>query len=206
MSKRGLSTEEKRKRMLDFFFEKQDFFQLKDVEKLCSSEKGIVLQSIKDILTSLVDDGLVDSEKIGTSIYYWSLPSKALQKRREKIAQIETSLVAEKARNGELKSRLEAVQSSSQEDDEAKRGELMAEYKQLLAEKQRCERLLDDYRDNDPQAFEQVRAQVAECKRACNRWIENIFTLKSWLKNKFRLQDDVIDKQFEIPEELDYIS
>ena len=39
-SKRGLSLEEKRKRMLDWFFESQTFFQLKDVEKLCSAEKG----------------------------------------------------------------------------------------------------------------------------------------------------------------------
>jgi Fe2+ or Zn2+ uptake regulation protein len=70
-SKRGLNAEEKRKRMLEFFHEKQEFFQLKEVEKLCSSEKGITLNTVKDILTSLVDDGLVDSEKIGISIYYW---------------------------------------------------------------------------------------------------------------------------------------
>ena len=62
-SKRGLSVEEKRKRMLDWFFETQDFYQLKDIEKVCSSEKGITVNTIKDILTSLVDDGLVDSEK-----------------------------------------------------------------------------------------------------------------------------------------------
>ncbi len=62
-SKRGLSADEKKKRMLDFFFEKQDFFQLKDLEKLCSVEKGITVNTIKDILTSLVDDGLVDTEK-----------------------------------------------------------------------------------------------------------------------------------------------
>ena len=59
-SKRGLSQEEKRKRMLDFFFETQDFFQLKDLEKQCSQEKGITQQTIKDVLTSLVEDGLVD--------------------------------------------------------------------------------------------------------------------------------------------------
>lgn len=35
------------------------------------------LQSVKDVLQSLVDDGLVDSERIGTSNYFWAFPSKA---------------------------------------------------------------------------------------------------------------------------------
>jgi Fe2+ or Zn2+ uptake regulation protein len=91
-SKKGLSSDEKRKRMLEFFFEKQDFFQLKDVEKVCSQEKGITIQTIKDILTSLVDDGLVESEKIGTSVYFWALPSRALQKRQDAIRKLENDL------------------------------------------------------------------------------------------------------------------
>ena len=33
--------------------------------------------SVKEILQSLVDDGLVDSERIGTSNYFWAFPSKA---------------------------------------------------------------------------------------------------------------------------------
>jgi len=35
--------------------------------------------SVKDILTSLVDDDMVDTEKIGTSVYFWAFPSKASQ-------------------------------------------------------------------------------------------------------------------------------
>ena len=33
---------------------------------------------IKDILQGLVDDGMVDSERVGTSNYYWAYPSKAV--------------------------------------------------------------------------------------------------------------------------------
>ena len=35
--------------------------------------------SVKEIVTSLVDDGLVDTDKIGTSVYFWAFPSKASQ-------------------------------------------------------------------------------------------------------------------------------
>ena len=36
--------------------------------------------SVKDVLMSLVHDGLVDTDKIGTSVYFWAFPSKAAQK------------------------------------------------------------------------------------------------------------------------------
>lgn len=48
-----------------------------------------VAQSVKDVLQSLVDDGLVDTERIGTSNYYWAFPSKGLQIRKRKIEEID---------------------------------------------------------------------------------------------------------------------
>ena len=98
MSKRkGLSAEEKRIKMLEIFHESKDFYQLKvrnlyrvrtriedvilytsiflqELEKIAPKEKGIVAQSVKDVIQSLVDDNLVDTDKIGTSVYFWSYP------------------------------------------------------------------------------------------------------------------------------------
>ncbi len=34
---------------------------------------------------------------------------------------------------------------------------------------------------------------------------ENVFAMKSWCKNKFSLEEDIIDKQFGIPEDFDYL-
>lgn len=50
------------------------------MEKIASKEKGIPAQTIKDVLNSLVDDDLVDTDKIGTSTYFWSFPGKTYQK------------------------------------------------------------------------------------------------------------------------------
>lgn len=77
--KKGLSFEEKRKRLCEIFLEKKDFFQLKELEKMGPKLKGIVSQSVKEVLQSLVDDDLVVCEKIGTSNYFWSFPSAVLQ-------------------------------------------------------------------------------------------------------------------------------
>ena len=35
---------------------------------------------------------------------------------------------------------------------------------------------------------------------------DNVFAVKSWCKNKFGLEESVIDKQFSIPEDFDYIN
>ena len=57
--------------------------------KIAPKMKGITSMSVKDVVTSLVDDGLVDTEKIGTSVYFWALPSKASQARKRKLEMAE---------------------------------------------------------------------------------------------------------------------
>lgn len=92
-NKKGLSLEDKRKRMMEIFYETKDVFLLKDMEKIAPKSKGITPMSVKDVLTSLVDDGLVDTDKIGTSVYFWAFPSKASQARKRKLETAEESLL-----------------------------------------------------------------------------------------------------------------
>lgn len=42
-------------------------FQLKELEKL-GPKKGVISQSVKDVVQTLVDDDLVLKDKIGTSV------------------------------------------------------------------------------------------------------------------------------------------
>ena len=72
--KKGVSLDEKRQRMLQIFYEKKEFFTLKDLEKIAPKEKGIVQQSVKDVVQALVDDGHLDSDKVGTSVFFWTFP------------------------------------------------------------------------------------------------------------------------------------
>ena len=54
-----------------------------------------------------------------------------------------------------------------------------------------------------------VQAKVEDTKKAlesANRWTDNIFNLQEWIKKKFpSIGLETFNKQFEIPEELDYI-
>lgn len=49
--------------------------KLKDLEKL-GPKKGVISQSVKDVIQSLVDDDLVFKDKIGTSVSHFNLHEK----------------------------------------------------------------------------------------------------------------------------------
>ena len=51
---------------------------LKELEKW-GPKKGIVLQTVKDVNQSLIDDNLVETDKIGIGSFFWALPSKGFQ-------------------------------------------------------------------------------------------------------------------------------
>ncbi|TBU59659.1 meiotic nuclear division protein 1, partial [Dichomitus squalens] len=52
------------------------FTWLKEIEKMAPKMKEIaVSQSVKGVLQSLVDDGLVQMDRIGSSNFFWSFTS-----------------------------------------------------------------------------------------------------------------------------------
>ncbi|VVC41465.1 Winged helix-turn-helix DNA-binding domain,Meiotic nuclear division protein 1 [Cinara cedri] len=204
MSKRKqVSAEEKRIRMLDLFHEKKDFFQLKELEKIAPKEKQIIVQSVKDVIQNLVDDGLVDTDKIGTSVYFWSFPSKTkiakknqLDNARSKLDEYQKKL----DKNMEVIKR-EKLENSNKHEKQA----LLDKLEVLEKEKLLLDNELRKHKDSNPVEYEQMKNSIKMAKDAGNRWTENIFSVKSWCKNKFFIEDSIINKQFEIPEDLDYI-
>ncbi|XP_078595274.1 meiotic nuclear division protein 1 homolog [Branchiostoma floridae x Branchiostoma japonicum] len=204
MSKRkGISLEEKRQRMLSIFYDRKEFFQLKELEKIGSKEKGINAMVIKDVIQGLVDDGLVDTERIGTSNYFWAFPSKAVHTRKRKIDDLQKQL-------GESERKRKATDESiskakvGREDSESREKIL----KELKEKKTQCEKLtvqIEHYKECDPEVLEAKWQETQVAKDAANRWTDNVFSIKSWCKRKFGFEESVLDKQFGIPEDFDYI-
>lgn len=46
---------------------------------------------------------------------------------------------------------------------------------------------------------------LQKLKDATNRWTDNIFAMKTWCKKKFFIEDNILNEQFGIPEDLDYV-
>ena len=88
--------------MLQLFHEKKEFFLLKEVERLAFKEKGIVSQSVKEVLQSLVDDDMVNSDKIGSSVYFWAFPSNSLVLKKKKLNELTVKLKKDSHRSKEL--------------------------------------------------------------------------------------------------------
>uniref|UniRef100_A0A3Q0S2E1 Meiotic nuclear division protein 1 homolog n=1 Tax=Amphilophus citrinellus TaxID=61819 RepID=A0A3Q0S2E1_AMPCI len=201
--KKGLSLEEKRTRMMEIFFESKDVFQLKDIEKIAPKSKGIAPMTVKEVLQSLVDDNMVDCERVGTSNYYWAFPSKALHARKHKLEELQKQISEAKQRKASLEKAVEKAKVGRQ--DTKERSSLLKELRALREERTQLQAELEKYRECDPEVVKEMKKSNVIAKEAVSRWTDNVFAIKSWTKKKFAFDDSRIDKAFGIPEGFDYM-
>ncbi|KAM3321148.1 meiotic nuclear division protein 1 isoform X3 [Capsicum chacoense] len=203
--KRGLSLEEKREKMLQIFYDSQDFFLLKELEKL-GPKKGVISQSVKDVIQSLVDDDLVFKDKIGTSVYFWSLPSCAGNQLRTVSRKLETDLQTNKKRRTELVEQCNALKKGREQSDA--REDALNELKAIEQKHKELKEELAQYADNDPATIEAMKKAIEVAHSAANRWTDNIFTLRQWCSNNFPQAKEQLDHLYNevgITDDFDYL-
>ncbi|GBC10523.1 hypothetical protein RclHR1_00970024 [Rhizophagus clarus] len=201
MSKKGLSLAEKRKRLEALFHETKDFYQLKELEKDAPKSKGIVANTVKDVLQSLVDDNLVNTDKIGTSNYYWSFPSSALQSRKARIEELTQELQKFKEKNTELQSNIDLAYDGREKSDD--RAILLKKVAELEAINKKHQESLARFRECDPALLEAKENHANLALECGNRWTENIYLLQSYCLQKFNIERADFNQQFGIPEDFD---
>ncbi|XP_077461518.1 meiotic nuclear division protein 1 homolog isoform X2 [Stigmatopora argus] len=189
--------------MMEIFFETKDVFQLKDIEKIAPKTKGITLMSVKDVLQSLVDDNMVDCERLGTCNYYWAFPSKAVHARELKLDQLNKQVSEAKQRQSSLQEAIEKAKEGRE--DTKERSAMLKEFQTLTEERAQLQTQLEKYHDCDPQVVEDMKKSNTVAKIAVSRWTDNVFAIKSWTKKKFAFDNSHIDKAFGIPEDFDYM-
>ncbi|KAI1794198.1 meiotic nuclear division protein 1 [Ganoderma leucocontextum] len=177
MAPRGLSAEEKRVKLLEMFHETKDFFQLKELEKMAPKMKGIVSQSVKDVLQSLVDDGLVQADKIGSSNFFWSFPSQRGAIMQNRLATVKEQQASLQAQVSELRAAVEAEKQARPESSE--RAEALEKLATLKKEYARLETELSAYGACDPVKIEEKKRAIVLAKEAAVRWTDNYLVLLS---------------------------
>lgn len=203
--KRGLSLEEKREKILQIFYDSQDFFLLKELEKL-GPKKGVISQSVKDVVQSLVDDDLASKDKIGTSVYFWSLPSCAGNQMRTVCRKLDSDLQSSKKRHAELVDQCDALKKGREESDE--REEALAELKTIEMKYNELKEEMEKYADNDPAAVQAMKEAIEVAHVAANRWTDNIFTLRQWCSNNYPQAKEQLENMYQeagITDEFDYL-
>ncbi|CAK4071144.1 unnamed protein product [Aphanomyces euteiches] len=200
--KKGVSLDEKRERILKIYHENLEVYNLKEVEKL-GSKAGVVLQTIKDVNQALVDDNLVDTDKIGSGNYFWSFPSKVAQQRKRKLDDLET-------KRGELKQKIvsvvQAVETQqSLRTESSDRVEKLNRLAQLKNQVEEMRAKLHVLSENDPDVMKKLEAKVKLAKEGVDRWTDNVFNLKSWVIKKNSAPSAEVEKWLGIKDDFDYV-
>ncbi|VDD91449.1 unnamed protein product [Enterobius vermicularis] len=201
--KRGLSADEKKSRLLQLFYESNEFFLMKELERRAPKEKGIVPQSVKEVTQLLVDEGLVECEKIGTLSCFWAFPSKATQTRKRKLEDLDAKIGEAKKKVESLKEEVNKARLGKEETKE--RAKLILRYSSLrdtLSELRQKRIKLDE---SGPEAIMRAESSASAARDAVNRWTDNIFAIKKWCKKKFAMEEKCLDNQFGIDPDMDYV-
>lgn len=139
--------------------------------------------SVADINQSLIDDGLVNKEKIGGSNYFWSFPAARDRKMQLEHAKVKEDIQDLKQKVAEASAKL-ADAKRGREDEDGERAKKLQRLKDLAEERKKAEAELATLRENDPQALADLEKELQLVKAAANRWTDNIFTCKAYLVKK----------------------
>ncbi|CAM9366144.1 unnamed protein product [Hapterophycus canaliculatus] len=200
MVRKGLSLEEKRDKILAIYHSTQAIYNLKDIEK-AASKQGVTVQT--DVNQSLVDDGLVDMDKIGSSNFFWSFPSKvAVTKQnrvdflKQNIAQAEEKIEANKRKISELQ---------QGRVDTGDRREKLRRVQEIGQRMQRLEEEYESLRENDPAELKKAVHLAQVCKDGVNRWTDNTWCIKNWMVKTKGMSGKDVDKYLQIKTDFDYV-
>ncbi|KAH7484403.1 hypothetical protein KRP22_005572 [Phytophthora ramorum] len=202
MPRKGVSLQEKRERILRIYHESKEVFNLKEVEKL-GSKAGVVLQTVKDVNQALVDDVLVDCNKIGSGNYFWSFPSKLSQTRRRKLSELEQRHQTAQDKLVKVKQNVEKQKGLRPESEE--RVQKLRRLEEQKAKVQVLRTKVQHLAENDPEILEQLERKVRMAKEGSDRWTDNVYTLKSWVVKKRGVEGKEVDKWLGIKDDFDYV-
>ncbi|KAJ3562976.1 hypothetical protein NP233_g9237 [Leucocoprinus birnbaumii] len=218
---RGLSAEEKRTKLLEIFHESRDFYQaswpsiasrtahewgkkLKELEKLGPKLKGIVSQSVKDVLQSLVDDGLVQGDKIGSSNFFWSFPSQKGANVRARLCKAQDAALNTRNQLEDMQASIAGEKNVRKETVE--RAQALQKYAELREESARLVKELDSYGDADPAKYEESKRAVVLAKEAALRWTGNNYSiLLTYFCRERGIDPEEIRRHFGVPEDYEDI-
>jgi len=180
--------QDKRITVLAMLHESREPWLLKDVEK-AASKRGVVIQAVKDVVQSLVDDDLVHVDKIGTMNWYWAFPGEATNKAR---AALEAAESIKAQMDAEIAALAKAVA------EEKKKNPVTAEHEEMSAGLSQARELnqklhveLETFSSSNPETVDAMRQGAKISKQAANVWTDNVFMMKSWAENKMGDKEQV---------------
>ncbi|CAL6007364.1 Mnd1 [Hexamita inflata] len=202
MPPKGTSEEEKKIKLLNYMLETGNIYNNSTIET-ASKATGISAMIIKNIVVSLADEGLVDSEKIGASTYYWIFKSKKSQQLIQQFQQLQDE-------NKELTSQEKILQDSvaqlkQQKQKSEQTDTLINQKKSLNKQLQQLQESLNNFQKYSYEQYEELKSAQETVKQQANLETDNIFALRRYLTTKFNMERSTANKQLGIDQQFDYV-
>lgn len=207
-----MSADEKRKVILEIYHKSQQVYTEKEIIAL-AAKAGINANSIPEIHQSLIDDGLVEKEKIGGSNYCWSfkakkdrMAQKTHQQTLQQIEELKPKVEEAAAQLADAKRGREEEVSEDSEQGESRVSKLKR-LEDLSKKRTALEAELESLKENDPAALADLEQELKLVTEAANRWTDNIFECKTYLVKKRGMEKKEamrilgITSAFDYPEE-----
>lgn len=201
MATTRMMSDQKKTILLDIVRNSKTFFKLSELESL-GSKRGIVQNTIKDILQQLVDDGLLMSEKVGVSNLYWSFGSDEVQRKSLKLNRLKSECKEAAAEIKTKKTYVEKARACKEYTEE--RRELEEKLKDLKGVEENQRKELELFAETDPTVYDKLIAEKASMIEECNKIIDDIFVAQEYICNKFSMEKAEFNTSFGIPQDLDY--
>jgi hypothetical protein len=183
----------------------QQVYTEKEITAL-AAKAGVNANSIPDIHQSLIDDALVEKEKIAGANFFWSFPAKkdrmAELQHKQTVATIEQLKLAVEEANAKLADCKRGREDDAEENQET-RATKLARLSELGKRKQVIEKELESLKENDPAALADLEKECKLVTGAANRWTDNIFECKSYLIKKRGMDKKEANRVLGIPASFD---
>ena len=178
--KKGLSLEDKRQILLQLFKGSGSFYHYKDIEKHCTQNK-ISFMLVKELLAGITADNLLETEKIGSSAFYWYLPNRVYEAKKKQLEREQTNIENAKNEIENLKQKTEENKAIRVENDERKKN--LEELAELENQKKEYLKILKDFESKDPEKYEKYINTTKHMEQLNEFWVDNIYTIEQWMKN-----------------------
>lgn len=176
---------------------------MKELENL-GHKVGVISNTVKDVVQSLIDDNLVETDKIGVGNYFWSLPSKGRQIRMNKLEDIKAKIMEYKTQKKALSQNIK--NQLADKPDTSERLEKLQELKNSIATLETLTNQKDSLKSCTKAYYDECQEKVSKLTANYNTYTENILLARSYLKNaNSSISVSEINKHFGIPDDLDTI-
>ena len=200
----GKTTKDDKKRMLlKVYHQRKEPFSSKEIV-LAGKLAGLNDKLVPDINAMLMDDGYVQTDKIGSGNYFWSFPGAQGAAAKKQVEEAQASLEAAKARLAAAKDA--EARSKAGREETGDRAAKLKRLEELVLRRRGLEERLEAMKANDPEELARINRAADEMKQHAIRWTENLFAIKSFLVQKKGIasyQCDELFKSVGLPKNID---